>query len=777
MSKGDRLVVLGVFLAILLSSLSYASILINEIMYNPTGTDSKHEWIEIYNNESNGQNNNQGFAINLSGYKLFENNIKHSLTLVNGSFSVSDFAVIADDAATFLKDYPDFNGTLLDSVFSLSNTEETIAILDDTNVVVDNMTYNDSLGADNNGRTLTRLNNSNLFIEGVVTKGTPGKQNIGIQETITQDLALEAYIADNINLNIEQTKLFRVVNKNPNAGKVNNITVKYNLSLSGTGQITKEDVFIKDEISRYSSSNTGNFIPTSTGTYLLCGYILNSSIADNNPANDFACKNFTVIDTSNIACNVSINISAEKILYQNDEKIKYDLILSDESYPFTINYGVFDLLGDEIKKLQNTTNTNTKTFTPDIDEIDRILLIKAELVSLACSDNEVSDNRAEIMLLVNGTVITAAKAKKKGSGNESNITIVDVSPDKIKFGQLVKVKLNIYKGDTAKTAVSAYIIDNKDKTKISRTASSMNLHEKQAFYEMTVPILLKDNCDDDFEDGSYKLVIEGLGIITKKDINIAGITGNVCDNSVTKLKLDENGNLDDADEDSDESSILSTSSRKKIEYKITDFPKVAAAGDKIISKVKVINNDNIAHDFSVYSYVALGRKSVSGKIKANMKNITLNARESKELEMVNLINKDIAAVEYKIRVNFKKDNVKTLNSLIETLVITEKIDDDALNDIEEDDPEDVAEESEYELLSKEGAQAQLIADSKKKSLEAKSSKTIVSEEIDDADEIALIDEDSIDEYISTSERAKRLLPTLVIIVLILIEVAVIIKKD
>src|SRR3989338_5020738 len=138
-------------------------------MYNPTGTDSKHEWIEIYNNESNGQNNNQGFAINLSGYKLFENNIKHSLTLVNGSFSVSDFAVIADDAATFLKDYPDFNGTLLDSVFSLSNTEETIAILDDTNVVVDNMTYNDSLGEDNNGRTLKRLNNSNLFIEAVDT--------------------------------------------------------------------------------------------------------------------------------------------------------------------------------------------------------------------------------------------------------------------------------------------------------------------------------------------------------------------------------------------------------------------------------------------------------------------------------------------------------------------------------------------------------------------------------------------------------------------------------
>jgi len=777
LSKRDCLAALYVFLIILLSSLSYASILINEIMYNPTGTDSKHEWIEIYSNESNSNTNNLTSVINISGYKLFENNVKHSLTLINDSFLVSDFAVIADDASTFLKDYPDFNGTLFDSVFSLSNTEETIAILDNTDIVIDNITYNDSLGADNNGRTLVRANNSNffvqnIFVEGTVIKGTPGRQNIGIQETIIQDLALEAYIADSINLNIEQTKLFRIVNKNPDSGKIYTTIVKYNITKQGI--TLKEEVFIKDEIIRYSSSNTGTFTPTSTGEYLVCGSNINSSILNEaDLSNNFACKNFTVIDTSNVPCNISLNLFAEKTLYQNEEKIKYDIILSDETYPFTISYSVFGLLGDEIKRSQNTTNTNTKTFTPEIDEADRILLIKAELVSLVCSDNNLSDNLAEIIILVNGTTLTAEKGKRKGSGNESNLSIIDVSPDNIKFGQLIKARLNLYKGDTAKTAISAYVIDDfKAKTKISRTTSSLNLHDKNTFYEITIPILLKDNCDDDFEDGSYQLIIEGLGVSAKKSINIAGITGNVCDNSVAKLKLDETRNLDNADESAEEVNTFSTSSRKKVEYKLIDYPKTAVAGEKITSKVKIINNDNIAHDFSVYNYIALGRRSISGKIKANMKNITVNARESKELELINLLNDNIASGEYKLRVNFKKDSIKTINSIIETLILEEK---DVGSLSEEEGTEE--EQDESELLSKEDAQSQLTSDTKKTTLETSSTKITLDNELDDIDEITLTDEDLSDEYVSTSIRAKRLLPNIIIITLILIVVAIIIKKE
>ena len=42
-----------------------------------------------------------------------------------------------------------------------------------------------------------------------------------------------------------------------------------------------------------------------------------------------------------------------------------------------------DLLGNIIKNKQNTTNTNQKSYSPDIDESDLVLLIKNKLYPLS----------------------------------------------------------------------------------------------------------------------------------------------------------------------------------------------------------------------------------------------------------------------------------------------------------------------------------------------------------------------------------------------------------
>ena len=80
--------------------------------------------------------------------------------------------------------------------------------------------------------------------------------------------------------------------------KVYNITVFYNITKNNN--IIKNATFIKDEVNQYSTTNTGSFTPEETGTYLLCGIILNSTANDTNQDNDQICKSFNVIDTSNI---------------------------------------------------------------------------------------------------------------------------------------------------------------------------------------------------------------------------------------------------------------------------------------------------------------------------------------------------------------------------------------------------------------------------------------------------------------------------------------------
>lgn len=141
-----------------------ADVIITEVMYDLEGTDTAREWIEVLNNGSN--------AVDLSTWKLFENETNHALTTAQGSGTLSggSYAVIADNASAFLLDHPSYMGSLFDSAFSLNNTGETIA-LKDNETIIDEVTYSSTQGALGDGKSL-QLSGSSL-ISGVPTPGGP----------------------------------------------------------------------------------------------------------------------------------------------------------------------------------------------------------------------------------------------------------------------------------------------------------------------------------------------------------------------------------------------------------------------------------------------------------------------------------------------------------------------------------------------------------------------------------------------------------------------------
>ncbi len=152
------------------------AIVINEIMYNPDGTDSGREWIELYNNED--------FSVDISEWKLYENDVNHGLTVSQGDLVIpgNEYAIIADSADSFLLDYPDFNKTLIDSAFSLTNLGELICTKDSSLILVDCVNYSSSWGADGNGKSLERKNTDqenteDNWAESISEKGTPGSKN------------------------------------------------------------------------------------------------------------------------------------------------------------------------------------------------------------------------------------------------------------------------------------------------------------------------------------------------------------------------------------------------------------------------------------------------------------------------------------------------------------------------------------------------------------------------------------------------------------------------
>ncbi len=143
---------------------------ISEIMYDAPGTDTNQEWIEVHNIS--------GSAIDLANWKLFEANANHSLTLVQGSsiLTASEYAVLTGSGAVFLANHNGYTGNIFTTVFSLSNTGETLNLKDGTGTVMDSMTYSGVSGAAGNGYTLEK-NSAGVFQESLVAGGTPGQEN------------------------------------------------------------------------------------------------------------------------------------------------------------------------------------------------------------------------------------------------------------------------------------------------------------------------------------------------------------------------------------------------------------------------------------------------------------------------------------------------------------------------------------------------------------------------------------------------------------------------
>ncbi|MFC1757079.1 lamin tail domain-containing protein [Patescibacteria group bacterium] len=162
-----------IFLSVLFPQIVFAGVVISEIMYDVEGTDSGREWIEIFNDSNE--------DLDLSGWKLYENETNHKINLVEeaGSLIISanSYAVIVDNPDKFLIDWPSFSGLVLDSAFSLKNTGEELTIRNADLSDMDSVFYDVEVGGSGDGNSLQKING--LW---EARLPTPGVQNAGFEE-------------------------------------------------------------------------------------------------------------------------------------------------------------------------------------------------------------------------------------------------------------------------------------------------------------------------------------------------------------------------------------------------------------------------------------------------------------------------------------------------------------------------------------------------------------------------------------------------------------------
>jgi len=141
--------VLFLFLPILVQ----AQIEITEIMYDLEGSDSKKEWIEIYNSGSG--------SVDLSDWR-FNDGSNHTFAVPpekGGQGSIvldaGAVAIVASDAETFLSTHT-VSVSVIDTVMSLNNTAETLQLKNAEGVVVEEVSYESEQGAAGDGLSLQK---------------------------------------------------------------------------------------------------------------------------------------------------------------------------------------------------------------------------------------------------------------------------------------------------------------------------------------------------------------------------------------------------------------------------------------------------------------------------------------------------------------------------------------------------------------------------------------------------------------------------------------------
>jgi hypothetical protein len=122
-----RLVVLFAILSPLCFTLPvHAAIVINQVMYDPAGSNTGHQWIEVTNTGPD------IIDLGVKDIRLFDSSGNHLIKAYgegNTVMAAGETAIIAQNPLLYLDEYPNYSGKLLKSSFKLPATSGEVGIL------------------------------------------------------------------------------------------------------------------------------------------------------------------------------------------------------------------------------------------------------------------------------------------------------------------------------------------------------------------------------------------------------------------------------------------------------------------------------------------------------------------------------------------------------------------------------------------------------------------------------------------------------------------------
>ncbi|MDB5225302.1 MAG: hypothetical protein JWL87_254 [Candidatus Adlerbacteria bacterium] len=147
-------------ISFMLPAAARAAVVISEVMYNPKGTDSGHEWVELYNDGADPVVLVGGSG---KGSWRIADSSNHTLAVPSGgvghgslTIAAGGYLIVSTDPAAFDAEFGNPPYSVIKSSLSLNNTGTTVSLIDGAGATTSSFTYASSMGGDDNGNSLQR---------------------------------------------------------------------------------------------------------------------------------------------------------------------------------------------------------------------------------------------------------------------------------------------------------------------------------------------------------------------------------------------------------------------------------------------------------------------------------------------------------------------------------------------------------------------------------------------------------------------------------------------
>lgn len=632
---------------ILFSSVVLAEVRINEIMYDPSGSDNNKEFVEVYSNEGD-----------LSGWVIGDESSNDSLILLKQG--TGDYYLIVEEGF----DYSSLSCSIYSAGAAIGNgldNDGEVISLYENNSQRDSTDYDNSK-ANGNGKTWEWTGEG--WEESLVLGGSPCELNskTGFSQDYSQ-IVINEFMPDPMGDDEADKPLGEWVelhNQGSSPIDLNGLVIydghdEHEIYVSDTTTISGTVIPANDYLVVYRNGDTDFWLDNDgfDKVRLFDGYPVNSSNLIDSVSYSGSTEGMSWSKISGSwykstatpgeenlrvdGCDWKVEVLPINSIFNSGQGVVWDVVVMrnyGESANLTVEGRVENIFGQVVKSYKPWTDeiittTRTKTYTPNLPE--DIYKIFFEITNIDCQDNDLNNNADFDLVVIN----------PQYKAFDSLLEIEEIylgNDEEAKWGDRLRVKVNIYKGDETKYNVELYA-EKEGRIVSKRTKTSV--FDKFKSYTLTLPVQLEPNCKGYYLDGDYELVLEGLEKEVRKSFKIKGLDEELCQE------------VSDVSEEN-----------QKFGYRLIDNPSEIKEGEDFEVEVE-LTGDSQDHKVKIISYVYRGSKHYSNEA---VEEIELKAGEIRLVDLELRVD-EADEGNYKLKVKINKDNQKTDKEITEDVAV------------------------------------------------------------------------------------------------------------